>query len=40
MMVYLLPTVLPFCRLSLGVIKVLVTEIPSEVFKGAAHLLQ
>jgi len=40
MIVYLLPTVLPFCSLSSGVISVFMTDIPSADFKDVAHSLQ
>jgi hypothetical protein len=40
MIVYLLPTVLPFCSLFSGVISVFVTDIPSADFKDVAHSLQ
>jgi hypothetical protein len=40
MIVYLPATVLPFRRLSFGVIKVLVTDISPVDFKGVVHLPQ
>jgi hypothetical protein len=40
MLVFLLPTVLPFCSLFSGVISVFVTDIPSADFKNVAHSLQ
>jgi hypothetical protein len=40
MIVYLLPTVLPFCSLFSGVIRIFVTDISSADFKGVAHSLQ
>jgi hypothetical protein len=40
MIVYLSPTMLPFCSLTLGVISVFVMDIASADFKDVAHSLQ